>query len=82
MINRFRHRRDSAAPGLLVVFVSATLAMVFALVVLLRGDGDWVDFVAITLLLAVAAAVLGTIQRELDEDEPPGDETDEPLPRA
>ena len=45
MIDRFRHRRDSAAPGLLVAFVSATLAMVLAIVVLLRGDSDWVDFV-------------------------------------
>lgn len=75
MIDRFRHRRDSAAPGLLVAFFSATLAMVLALVVLLRGNSDWVDFVAIALLLAVAAVVLMTIRRELGEEEPPGDET-------
>ena len=74
MIDRLRRRRDSATPGLLVAFVSATLGMVFALVVLLRGNGDWVDFVAIALLLAVAAALLATIQRELGEEEPPGDE--------
>jgi hypothetical protein len=67
-------RRDSAAPRLLVAFFAATLAMVVALVLLLRGGSDWFDFIAVGLLLAVSAVVLMTIGRELREDEPPDDE--------
>jgi membrane protein implicated in regulation of membrane protease activity len=70
-------RRDSAAPGLLVAFFAATLAMVAALVLLLRGGSDWFDFIAIALVLAVAAVVLMTIWGELGEDEPPGDDDPE-----
>jgi hypothetical protein len=67
-------RRDSAAPGLLVAFFAATLAMVVALALLLRGGSDWFDFIAIALVLAVAAVVLRTIGRELREEEPPSDD--------
>jgi hypothetical protein len=67
-------RRDSAAPGLLVAFFAATVAMVGALVLLLRGGSDWFDFIAIALVLAVAAVVLMTIGDELREEEPPGDD--------
>jgi hypothetical protein len=63
-------RRDSAVPWLLVAFCAATLAMVLVLVVLLRGTHDWVDFVAIGLVLAVAAGVLMATERELEEEEP------------
>ena len=72
MMGRFRSPRDSAAPGLLVAFFAATLAMVLAVVLLLRSSRHWVDFAAIGLLLAVSAAVLVTIARELREEEPPG----------
>jgi membrane protein implicated in regulation of membrane protease activity len=67
-------RRDSAAPGLLVAFFAATLAMVVALALLLRGGSDWFDFIAIALVLAVAGVVLRTIGRELREEEPPSDD--------
>jgi high-affinity Fe2+/Pb2+ permease len=62
-------RRDSAAPGLLVAFFAATLTMVVALVLLLRGGSDWFDFIALGLLLAVAAVVLATIRWELRDDD-------------
>jgi hypothetical protein len=67
-------RRDGDAPTLLVAFFAATLGMVIALVLLLRGGSDWFDFIAVGLLLAVAAVVLMTIRSELREDEPPGDD--------
>lgn len=56
---------------LLVAFLAATLTMVGAIVLLLRGNSDWVDFVALALLLAVAVAVLAVIAREIREEEPP-----------
>jgi Ca2+/Na+ antiporter len=74
MIRPFRNGRDSAAPGLLVTFTAGTLVMVLALVLLLRNGSDWVDFVAIALLLAVAAFVLIATGREIGEEEPPGDD--------
>jgi hypothetical protein len=55
---------------LLLAFVTATLVMVVAVVVLLRGGSDWVDFVALGLLLAVAAVVLKVIASEIREEEP------------
>ena len=67
-------RRDSAAPGLLVAFFAATLAMVLAVVVLLRGTDDWVDFVAIALLFAFAAVLLILQMRELGEEEEPSED--------
>ena len=67
-------RRDSAAPGLLVAFFAATLVMVLALVLLLRNGSDWVDFVAIGLLIGVAALVLMATGREIGQEEPPGDD--------
>ena len=70
-------RREGGAPGLLVAFFAATLAMVLALVALLRSTDDWVDFAAIALVCAFAAAVLILQLRELREEEPPG-EDDEP----
>jgi hypothetical protein len=69
-----RNRQEGSAPTLLVAFFSATLGMVIAVVVLLQGSGDWADFVAIALLIAVAALVLGVIARELREQEPPADD--------
>jgi hypothetical protein len=58
---------------LLVAFFTATLVMVLAVVLLLRGGSDWVDFVALGLLLAVTAVVLVVIGSEIREEEPPGD---------
>jgi hypothetical protein len=55
---------------LLVSFLAATLTMVGAVVLLLRGSNDWVDFVALALLLAVAGAVLTVVAREIAEEEP------------
>ena len=70
--------RDAGAPddrgmSLLIAFLAATLTMVGAVILLLRGNSDWVDFVALALLLAVAAAVLTIIAREIREEEPPND---------
>jgi membrane protein implicated in regulation of membrane protease activity len=65
------------APALLVAFFAATLAMVIAVVVLLRGTSDWVDFVAIALLFAFAAVLFVLQMRELAQEEPPSDEDDE-----
>ena len=59
---------------LLVAFLAATLTMVGAIVLLLRGGSDWVDFAALALLLAVTVAVLTVIAREIREEEPPGDD--------
>jgi hypothetical protein len=58
---------------LLVTFFTATLVMVLAVVLLLRGGSDLVDFVALGLLLAVTAVVLVVIRSEIREEEPPGD---------
>jgi hypothetical protein len=58
---------------LLVAFFTATLVMVLAVVLLLRGGSDWVDFAALGLLLAVTAVVLYVIRSEIREEEPPGD---------
>jgi hypothetical protein len=74
-------RRDDAAPGLLVAFFAATLAMVIAVVVLLRGTDDWVDFVAIALLFAFAAVLLILQLRELGQEEPPGEDDADRGPR-
>jgi membrane protein implicated in regulation of membrane protease activity len=82
MIRPFRNRRESAAPVLLVAFFAATLAMVIAVVVLLRGTNDWVDFVAIALLFAFAAVLLMVQLRELGEEEPPAEDDDAEEPRA
>jgi hypothetical protein len=58
---------------LLVTFFTATLVMVLAVVLLLRGGSDWVDFAALGLLLAVTAVVLVVIRSEIREEEPAGD---------
>ena len=71
-----RPRRDSAAPVLLVAFFAASLTMVVAVVVLLNGNGDWADVVAIGLLAALAAIVLALIRRELAEDDPAGEDAE------
>ena len=60
---------DHAAPTLLVAFFAATLAMVIAVVVLLRGTRHWVDFVVIALLFAFAAVLFIVQMRELGQDE-------------
>ena len=60
---------DRAAPMLLVAFFAATLAMVFAVVVLLRGSHHWHDFVAIAVLFAFAAGLFIVQMRELGQDE-------------
>jgi hypothetical protein len=70
----FRNAPESAAPRLLVGFFAATLAMVLALVFLLRDESDWVDFVAIGLLIAVSALLLVVLDRQLGEQEPPEDD--------
>jgi hypothetical protein len=67
-------RRD--APALLVAFFAATLAMVIAVVVLLRGTSDWVDFAAIALLFAFAAVLFIVEMRELAQEEPPDEDDD------
>jgi hypothetical protein len=74
MMRWLRVRRDDATPQLLVVFLAATLAMVLAIAELRRGGSDWVDFVALALLLVLAALVLTMIGRELDEEVQPGDD--------
>jgi hypothetical protein len=74
MMRRFRDRRDDAVPELLLVFLAGTLAMVLAIAELLRGGGDWVDFVAIALLIALAALFLMMIGLELREDTQPGND--------
>jgi hypothetical protein len=66
-------RRDDATPQLLLAFLAGTLAMVLAIAELGRADGDWVDFVAIGLLLALGGLVLTLIGRELGEQAQPGD---------
>jgi Ca2+/Na+ antiporter len=78
MMNPRGRRSESAAPRLLVAFFAATLAMVLAVVILLRGGSDWVDFVAIALLVAFAALVLMVIANEVREEEPPADDGREP----
>ena len=78
MIRRRRDRKDDASPRLLLAFLAGTLAMVLAVAELRRGGSDWVDFVALALLLALAALVLTMIGRELDEEAQPGeDDADE-----
>jgi hypothetical protein len=71
-------REDSGAPRLLVAFVAATLAMVVAVVVLIRGSHHWVDFLLIALLFAVSAGLLMVEWRELAEEERPDDDDDRP----
>jgi hypothetical protein len=56
-------------PRLLVAFFTATLAMVIAVAVLLRGRHHWVDFLLIALLFAVSAGLLMEEWRELGEDD-------------
>jgi CHASE2 domain-containing sensor protein len=72
-IARDARASDDCGMRLLVAFVAATLTMVGAVVLLLRGNSDWVDFVALALLLAVAVAVLTVIAREVREEEPPNE---------
>jgi hypothetical protein len=74
MTRRRPNRRDDATPRLLLAFLAATLAIVLAVAELRRGGTDWVDFVAIALLLALAALVLTMIGRELDEQVQPGED--------
>jgi membrane protein implicated in regulation of membrane protease activity len=59
---------------LFIAFFGATLVMVAAIILLLRGGSDWVDFVALGLLLVVTAVVLTVIVREVREEEQPCDE--------
>jgi hypothetical protein len=80
MMRRFRDRRDDAMPELLLVFLAGTLAMVLAIAELLRGGSDWVDFVAIALLIALAALFLMVIGLELREDAQPGNDDAESQP--
>jgi hypothetical protein len=53
----------------LVAFFAATLIMVLALVLLLRGGHDWVDFAAIALVLGLGGLILVLIRRELADDD-------------
>jgi hypothetical protein len=68
------NRPDDATPRLLLAFLAATLAIVLVVAELRRSGTDWVDFVAIALLLALAALVLTMIGRELDEEVQPGED--------
>jgi hypothetical protein len=68
------NRRDDAFPRLLLAFLAGILAMVLAVSELRRSGSDWVDFVAIALLLALAALVLTMVGRELDEETQPGED--------
>jgi hypothetical protein len=61
-------------PRLLVAFCTGTLAMVVAVVVLVRDRHHWVDFLLIALLFAVSAILLMEEWRELREDERPEDD--------
>jgi hypothetical protein len=70
-------RQDDATPRLLLAFLTGTLAMVLAVAELRRSGSDWVDFVAIALLLALAALVLTMIGRELDEETQPDEDPEE-----
>jgi hypothetical protein len=74
MSPRRPNRQDDATPRLLLAFLTGTLAMVLAIAELWRGGGDWVDFVAIALLLALAALVLTMLLHELDEQEQPAED--------
>jgi 1,4-dihydroxy-2-naphthoate octaprenyltransferase len=56
-------------PRLLVAFFAATLAMVLAVALLIRGHHHWVDFLLIGLLFVVSGVLLTEEWRELDEDE-------------
>ena len=59
---------DAAVPGLLVRFFAATLTMVVAVALLLRGDHGWDDAVAFVLLLALLAFVLRATSRAASDD--------------
>ena len=61
-------------PRLLVAFFAGTLAMVVAVVVLIRGRHHWIDFLLIALLFAVSAVLLIEEWRELADDEEPEDD--------
>jgi membrane protein implicated in regulation of membrane protease activity len=74
MMPRSRNRQDGGFPGLLVGFFAGTVVMVVVIVALLHDGSDWVDFVAIALLIGVAALVLMGVMREVDEQEPPADD--------
>jgi membrane protein implicated in regulation of membrane protease activity len=71
MTRRGSKQRDDATPRFLLAFMAATLAMVLAIAELRRGGTDWVDFVALALLLVLAALVLTMIRNALDEDAEP-----------
>jgi CHASE2 domain-containing sensor protein len=68
-----RQREDRAAPTLLIAIFAATLGMVIAVVLLLQVNSDWVDFLAIALLVVLTGFVLMLIASELRE-QPPGDD--------
>jgi hypothetical protein len=68
-------RRDDATPRLLLAFLAATLAMVLAIAELRRSGSDGVDFVAIALLLALAALVLSMLRHQLEA--PPEEDEDD-----
>jgi hypothetical protein len=70
---RPRIRLEDAAAALLVVFSSATLSMVVAIVLLLRGDPRWADGAEIAVLVALIGVVLFAVERTLGDEEPPED---------
>ena len=59
------------APGLLVAFFAATVAMVLAVVAIGRTGSDWSDAGAILLLIALVGLVLAAIRRRLGEQDQP-----------
>jgi hypothetical protein len=61
-------------PRLLVAFFTATLAMVLAVALLIRGHHHWVDFLLIALLFVVSGALLREEWRELADDDQAEDE--------
>ena len=51
--------------------------MVVVIVALLHDGSDWVDFVAIALVIGVAALVLTGVSRQVDEQPPADDDRGE-----
>jgi hypothetical protein len=62
-------RPDSAAPGMLIVFIGSILVMVLAIVVIGRTGSEWADIGAVVLLLGITAALGAVIARALRDDE-------------
>jgi hypothetical protein len=64
-------RPQPAAPGFLLLFLLATMAVVGAVVALGLTDSDWFLVAAVALLLVALAFLLGRLRHALGEGEPP-----------